>query len=172
MHEPYPKKRLDVDRVRQQISQLLLVCPELLDDDVLRTDMIEAETDGIEFLRTLERKRSDTRATIDVLHRVVEDLELRMGRFERREEGIRTMMHKVLDAAGLKKVELPEATLSIRAGAPKVIITDENALSEEYFRIKKEPDKILIGAVLKISGNTISGATLSNAEPHLSIRIR
>lgn len=159
------------EQVRQQITALLLECPELAEDEVLRADMIEGETDAKECLRKLERQRQDTLGLIKGLAIVIEDLHARRGRFERREEAMRRLMHKVLDAADLPKMELPEATLSIRKGTPKVIITEQNDIPDYYIRIKKEPDRTLIGAALK-AGSSVPGAVLSNAEPHLSIRTR
>ena len=38
---------LNVERIRQQITALLLECPELGEDEVLRADMIEGNTDAV-----------------------------------------------------------------------------------------------------------------------------
>jgi hypothetical protein len=162
---------MDVDTIRKQISDLLLAAPELAEDDILRADMIEAETNAIDFLRRLERNRQVALATIKVLHEWVEALCERSKRFDVREHAIRTLMFKVLQTANLHKIELPEATLSIRAGQPKVIITEEGDIPDYYVRIKREPNKILIGAALK-AGTNVPGATLSNAEPTLAIRTK
>ena len=40
----------------------------------------------------------------------------RKARMIRREEAMRTLMFAVMEAANLRKVELPEATISLRAG--------------------------------------------------------
>jgi Siphovirus Gp157 len=163
-------RRLDPETIRQQITALLLECPELIEDDVLRADMIEGETDVFEFLTALEHKRQDACAGMDGIATRIDALAQRSRRLDRREQSIRKMMHKILDAADLRKVELPEATISIRNTAPKVIIIEQSELPDYYIRIKKEPDKVLIGAALK-AGSTIPGAVLSNPEPTISIRV-
>lgn len=163
--------KLDAEQIRQQITALQLECPELAEDDVLRADMVEAETDAHEFLRQLLRERSLTLAMMDALASTVFEFNARRGRFERREAALCKLMHKILDAADLKKWELPEGTLGIRKGVPKVIIFEPKDIPEGYLRVTVEPDKTLIGAALKAGAN-VPGATLSNAEPTLSIRIR
>jgi hypothetical protein len=162
---------MDVEIIRKQINDLLLAAPELAEDDILRADMIEAETNAIDFLRRLERNRQVALATIEALRQWVDTIMERSKRFDAREHAIRTLMFKVLQTANLQKIELPEATLSIRAGMPKVIIVEESEIPNYYVRIKREPNKILIGAALK-AGTNVPGATLSNAEPTLAIRTK
>ena len=157
--------------VRQQISSLLLAYPELEEDDQLRADMIEGETDAFNLLQRLERKRQDAEDLINgTLDRVAE-LQQRRVRLDRREEAFRKLMFDVMQIAHIQKAELAEATLSIRNNPPKVIITDEALIPENYIRIKREPNKAEIATLLK-RGSTIPGAELSNAEPTLSIRTK
>ena len=84
---------------------------------------------------------------------------------------MRALAFKVLVQAGVKKLELVAATLSIRAGQPRVIITDEARLPEQFVRIKREPDKHLIASHLK-AGERVEGAELSNSEPTLAVRVK
>jgi hypothetical protein len=163
--------KLQVEQIKQQINALILANPELALDEQLRTDMIEGETDAFECMRKLERMRVETQATIQVLSSVIETMENRASRLGRREEAFRKLMYQLLTTADLKKLELPEATLVIRNGVPKVIIINEEQLPEYYIRVKKEPNKKLIGAALK-AGDTVLGAMLSNAEPSLTILTR
>ena len=160
---------MHVDQIRQDISNLLLAYPDLAEDDVLRADMIEAQTRAYDFLGLLEAKRQDALIFVDGIKARIKELRERLERMERRDEALRGAMRKVLEAANLKKVELPGVTIAMRLGTPHVIITDEPSLPEYYVRIKREPNKTLIGAALK-AGTTIPGAELSNAEPVLWIK--
>ena len=162
---------LNLEQIRQQITTLLVECPELEQDEVLRADMIEGNTAAIEFLRELERRRREACAMMTGLEAVITELEKRAERFVRRTESLKRLMRIVLDAANLKKVELPEATLIIRSGVPKVMIVVEADLPDYYWRVHREPNKQLIGAALK-SGADVPGAVLSNSEPQLTIRIK
>lgn len=161
--------RLDPNIVRQQIVNLLVQFPELEEDEQLRADMIEGETDLHEFLSMVERKRQDAAELAGAVAGSIAQLELRQGRFERREQAMRSLMFKVLQFAELRKVELPEATVSVRDGVQKVIITDEAIIPDILCRIKREPDKLKIKDLLK-SGSPVRGAELSNAEPTLMVR--
>lgn len=163
---------MNPDIIRNQIASLLLLYPELQEDDVLRADMIEGSTDAHDYLRIIERKRQEASAFAGAIAGNISDLAERQERYERREKAMRELMFKILQAGDLKKLELPEATLSVRNGTPKVIITDEAALPswDSIWRIKREPNKAAIKALLE--GGPIPGATLSNAEPVLSIRTK
>lgn len=163
--------RLDPNIIRQQIANLLTTCPELAEDDVLRADMVEAETDAYTFLSIITRKIGESEALCEGVDAYVKDLYLRQNRVERRIDALRLLAFKIMEAAALKSAELPEATLSIRAGQQKVIITDETQIPDALFKIKREPDKTAIKEKLK-SGEVVAGAQLSNAEPSLTIRTK
>jgi hypothetical protein len=163
--------RLDPAIVQQQISNLLLQFPELQEDEQLRADMIEGETDAHEFLRVIERKRQDACVLANAIGNHIGELKLRLDRFERREEAMRALAFKIMNVADLKKLELPEATLSIRNGTQKVLITNEAHIPDDLCRIKREPNKTAIKDWL-MAGNPVPGAELSNAEPSLSIRTK
>lgn len=163
--------RLDPNIIRQQIANLLTTCPELAEDDVLRADMVEAETDAHTFLSIITRKIGETKALSDGANGYAAELLERCGRLDRRVESLRKFIFQIMEAAALKSAELPEATLSIRAGQQKVLITDETQIPDALFKIKREPDKTAIKEKLK-SGEIVAGAQLSNAEPSLSIRTK
>jgi hypothetical protein len=97
---------------------------------------------------------------------------LRQERFERREKAMRAMEFKIMEAANIKKAELPEATLSIRNGQQKLIgEPDLDFVPFEFIRVKREIDRNAIKEALK-AGQTVTGFELSNAEPSLSIRTK
>lgn len=157
--------------IKHQIDQLLAAHPELLEDDVLRADMVEGSTGLYRFLRLIEIQRQGAVALQAGIKGTIATLTERKNRFERREDAIRELIFKLLEAAKQKKVELPEATLSIRTGVAKVIITDEKKLPAAYVRTVTEPDKVKIKEALN-NKKFVSGATLSNAESVLSITVK
>lgn len=163
--------RLDPAIIRQQIDNLKVAFPDLLDDDDTWQLALESETDVKEYLRTVERKREDAAALEEALSSTIDALRQRKARFERREQAMRALMFSAMQWADLTKVELAEATLSIRNGAPKVIITDEAAIPDEFMRVRREPDKILIKDALS-NFEDVPGATMSNAESVLSVRVK
>ena len=157
--------RLDLDTkyVRDQITALLLANSELADDEVLREDMIEGTTTTFEFLSKIVRMIGDNTTLADATCDYIAELQARRDRFTRRNDALRSFIFKIMSSADLQKVQLPEATLSIRTGQPKVILTGDDVwLPDAYVRIKREPNKTAIKDAL-LSGAVIPGATLSNA---------
>lgn len=164
-------KTLDPFFVQKQVNELLLTNPELDHDEVLRHDMFQAETDVFEFLSQVSRKIGATRTLIDATDHYVNELKERRTRFERREYSLRKLIFDVMQTADLRKAELPECTISIRAGQPRVVIIDEKQIPPEFLRVKTEPDKLRIKAALQAHEN-VAGACLSNSEPTLSIHVK
>lgn len=164
-------RRLDPALVKQQIETILLLHPELAEDDVLRADMIEGETEAFDLLSQIVDRIHDTAALAGGTATIVADLDNRLKRFERRQFALRELAFKIMQSADLQKAELPGATLSVRKGVPKVVITEASDLPPECLRVKTEPNKTKIKELLN-AGTVIPGACLSNAEPTLSIRIK
>ncbi len=165
------KTRIDAAVLQHQINNLLVQYPELAEDDVLRADMIEGETEAFEFLEQLEDRRQEALERIEGLTPRLLRMGMRQKRFERRVEHIRELMFKIMEMAEIKKHEMSLATLSIHNGPVKVIVTDEHLLTSDFVRIKREPDKIRIKKVLE-AGEHVPGAELSNPVPVLSIRTK
>jgi hypothetical protein len=95
----------------------------------------------------------------------------RQQRFEQRGEAYRMLAFRLMTQADVRKLVLPQATLSIRAGQPRVIITDEARLPPDCVRVRTEPDKVRIKDRLA-RGERVDGAELSNSEPTLAVRIK
>ena len=161
--------------VRQQISNLLLELPELADDDVLRADMVEGSTDAHDFLRMLERRRREAERMTEGIDAEIKHTLTHLGerkaRMCRREEAMRVMIFRVMEAADLRKVELPEATISVFNGKEKVVINDEASVPHEYCYVKYTPNKTKIKVLLK-AGTTLNWAALVQGEPGVSIRTK
>lgn len=164
-------RTLEAKYIQDEITALLLAHPELAEDEVLRTDSIEGETGAFEFLSGLIRKIDATKALAGGTADYIEELRGRKARLDRREHALRSLIMKVMNTASIRKAELSEATLSIRAGQPKVLIINDAEIPDEFMRIKKEPDKTLIKAAM-VAHETVPGCVLSNGEPSLAILIK
>lgn len=158
----------DLKRAQDEITALLLAHPELDEDEVLRADSIEGQTGAFEFLSKIVRLIGATQAIASGTADYIGELHERKARLERREMALRSLIFKVMNTAELKKAELPEATLSIRAGVSKVVIVNEKEIPADFLRVKTEPDKTRIKAAL-VAHEYVPGAALSNAEPTLAI---
>ena len=83
---------------------------------------------------------------------------------------MRALMFRLLQAGQLRRLVLPEATLSIASAPARVLITNEDELPDDYWRIKREPDKERIKLAL-ITAAVVPGAELSNSPDYLRIKV-
>lgn len=163
--------RLDPDVIRQQIGNLLAQFPELAEDEQLRADSIEGETDAFEFLASLIRRIEDAKALSEGVQGRIQELTERASRFDRRQDAFRSLAFKIMQAADLQKAELPCATLLVRNVPPKVIVTDETRLPDILCKITRAPDKKRIKELLDV-GEAVPGCELSNGDTSLTIRVK
>jgi hypothetical protein len=163
--------KIQADFVRAQITVLLARHPELSEDEEALTMSLASETDAEELIARLVTRVQETKAQAKGLKDYMADLSDRADAYERRVEAMRALVFSILDAAHISKVELPIATISIRPGVKKIIITDESVIPGQFMRVKSEPDKTRIREWID-TGNPVPGAFLSNAEPVLNIRIK
>jgi len=157
--------------IEQEIANLVLHYPELADDEQLRADMIEGETEAFEFLSRVVRSIGENKALASGIADYLGELAERKSRVERRIDAFRALAFHVMQKADLRKVELPEATLSVRNGTQKVIVSDETALPDTCIKVVRSPDKTAIKERLS-AGEEVPGAFLSNGEPSISIRVK
>lgn len=161
---------LDAQTIAQTIEALKLSFPELADEEETWLLTLESETDLTELLRKLERHRREAEANAEALELVIKDYKLRKYRMGKHEEAMRALAMKLLTAAEVDKLQLPEATYSLRSVPPSVVITDEDALPDAACRFKREPDRTAIKDMLQIG--PVEGACMSNGGRTISIRTK
>ena len=101
----------------------------------------------------------------------VEAAQARMAKVTEANAKAREALRQALDACGgpgAATVETEHHTARLQRGGAKVEITNPDALSEIYWRQKKEPDKALIKAIMA-KGEAIPGAALVQSPPSLVI---
>ncbi len=164
---------LHVDAVylKNEIARLLEANPELAEDDLLRADMLEGETDINRVISKALNERQDACSMVEAIKRREDDLRIRRVRFERKAEAIKGLIQSVMYAAELDKITLPEATLSIRQPLPKVEVTDAEQLPQGFFKLERKADKTALKQAL-MSGEEIPGAELALGDETLSIRVK
>ena len=163
---------LDPRFVRHQIENLKIAHPELLEDDEAWIATLESETSFEDLLTSVVRRIEDTKALVIGTKDRFEELKSRKDRFEHRVDTLRNLAFKIMQAAELAKCELPEATLSLRAGTPQLIgEADPQELPDELCKISRDLNRTAIKEALK-TGLTVPGFELSNSPPSLTIRIK
>lgn len=160
----------DVANLEAEFASLLESFPELADDDTLRADVLEGETNLHAVLTKLVNTERDADAMAKAVAGRIFDLQARKSRAERRKEAMRGLMLKLLKASGLPRVPLAEATISIGKKSASVEIVDEALLPKAYVRVSTSPDKTAIKEALQ-AGKKVRGAQMGEAGEQLSVRV-
>jgi len=158
--------------LRIEIEGLIRQYPEIAEDEILRADMLDGETAISDVLTSLIRMGEDARSMRDATKDQLDNLKARGDRFGRRLEFTRALIFKILDAAHLRKMELPEATVYLRNNQPALIgEPDGDKLPDEFVRVERKPDKKKLKEAMQ-AGQVFEGLALSNQPPSVVVTIR
>jgi hypothetical protein len=114
------------------------------DDDTLFADMVEGETDLFAIVGRLhQRIASDGELIAGITERQA-DLAERKRRLTDRTVATKAAIGQFLRAAMIPKIELPEATYSVRDGKSSLKIVDVDAVPEAYCTLVRQPVKAAI----------------------------
>ena len=161
--------RLDIATLERDIANLLVTYPELAEDDVLRADMFEGQTNLHDVLAACVDREREAKAMVDAIGERMDALAARRARYKNQIEAWRSLIQKLMDHAGQAKITLPEATLSISHRKPSPIISDEAALPDECVELVRKP----VMAIIRdwcAAGNVPEGVAMSNGSTSLVIR--
>jgi Siphovirus Gp157 len=92
----------------------------------------------------------------------------RKKRYKRRHDLMRMELFDLMQALGYKRYRALEGTVSVKAGTQSTVVTDEQAIPDEYFKTIKQLDRRKLSGDLK-QGVVVSGAFLSNGTPTIAI---
>tara|TARA_R110000868_G_C10823881_1_gene758835 strand:+ start:717 stop:1223 length:507 start_codon:yes stop_codon:yes gene_type:complete len=140
------------------------------DDEDAAADAVEGQTGFKEAVIRVTERLAEIEAIAEAIATRRERLGARSARLTAQSEAIRTALSAALDHAGVKRIELPSATISLKATPPKIIVTDEAAIPTEFW--KRGDPKLDRGSLLKAlkDEREIPGAALSNGGITIQIR--
>src|SRR5690606_22723516 len=130
--------KVDIAEFKAHVASLLERHPELVEDEDLRADMFEGETDLHSIVNRLVSIKLDADAMAAAVKARKQDIADRQSRFERKAEGAKALLKDLLIAADLPKVTLPEATVSITKPRTKVNILDVNELPQGFYAVERK----------------------------------
>lgn len=161
----------DVSYTAKAIDDMLAAYPELLDDESLRADMLEAETSLPALASKIVRVRGERLAFAEGLNGFIKDLTQRRDRLSRGADGLKGLLLKLMATAKLPTLALPEATVSVTPGRSTVSIVDVEELPQGTFTTIRQPDKAAIKAMID-AGEEVPGAALVTGENVLTVRTK
>lgn len=163
--------QVDIAAFKAHWAGLLEAYPELVEDEELRADVLEGETELHDLVKRLLKIRLDASAMATAIKTIKQGNADRQARFERKADGASALLKSLLIAADTDKVTLPEATVSITKPRTIVEITDEASIPQGFVEIKRNPKKAEIKKALE-AGEEIPGASLGLSEEGLMVRTK
>lgn len=162
---------ITVAALERQIEDLIASYPELAEDETLRADMISGSTDAAKILSRVVNRMQEAEAMVSAITKRKNDLDARAARFDRQADAMRALAFRIMNAAQVRKMPLPEATLSISTRGPALMISDATQIPPEFTVTKTEvkPDREKIKEALK-AGQEVPGAYLTNGSEVLAVR--
>ena len=139
------------------------------DEDILLTT-IEGETNLHGAIAAAMTRTAELDALIEGIDGFLDRAKARRDRLKNQHTMIREAVAVAMQTAGIRKLELPIATLSISKSRPSAIIDSEWDVPDEYWK-PQDPklDKAAVLDALK-SGAIVPGAHLSDPSSHLTVR--
>jgi hypothetical protein len=162
--------QMDASKLAAEIQHMLAVYPEIKEDEDLRLDMIEGETDFKRLMSKLVRIRKEKLADADGLGTYIDELSERKARQVRTADGVKSLMLSLMSVADVPKLTLPEATVSVAKPRVSVEVTDVDVLPQGTFTTVRKPDKNAIKSLLE-AGDDVPGAVLKSGDPILTVRV-
>lgn len=161
-----PLQLAEIARIAQQLDML---CG---DDETCFADMIDGETDISRIVARLYGQLASDGELIAGITERQADLAERKRRLTDRIAACKATIGQFLRAAMLTKLELPEATISVRDGKPGLSIVSPDAVPAEYTRTKIEPDKTAINAAFAEAGELPNWLAREPARDVVTVRTK
>lgn len=156
---------LDLAAIKRIADHVRAVDP---DDEGFLADMIEGESDAFEMADTLLLRIGALESYITANKEHIGFLSERNKRFAAGVDTARAALGKLLEATGLRKIERPEGTVSLRR-VPPSLIDGPLPSDPRFIRTKVEPDKKAIKEAIE-AGENVPGWTLSNGGEGVTVR--
>lgn len=142
----------------------------IADDEDLRAGTIEGETNLFEAIEAALNRVNEIGSLMAGMKLRMDAIKRRHDRMDAQSDRLRAAIATAMEQASVKRIELAEATITLRAVPPKVIVENEADIPSAFW---KEPppviDKKAILEALKAK-QPVPGAVLSNGGTSITVR--
>jgi hypothetical protein len=165
-----PPLKFEVQLYSVLRERLLEAFPET-DDETVR-DTLEGITNLHELIAEIIRSALIDEALQVGLRSRLEHMRERLSRLEQREIKKRQLVLEAMSEVRLSKLEQPDFTVSVRAGAPVLVVVAEREIPGDFWlpQAPKLNRQALLGELKR--GVNIPGAQLGNPKPILNVRTK
>lgn len=160
-------------RLRDQIKDAY----RLADDDAALTDTLDGISDFKELVAAVVREIRVEEAHISAIALLLADMESRLSRKKAKIERLRNSIAYAMSEAGERKIDAPDATISLRQCQPKLVfrVEPDDAPNGKFVKekITLSWDREAVKAALSNDDEDARAvAHFTNANPTLSIRTK
>ena len=153
----------------ERLKTLSVLEEQDIDEQTL-TDTVEGLTDLHEIIAAIIRSAIFDEALVSGLKPRIREMQERLARIDERATKRRQIARDVMLEADIKKITAPDFTVSLRQGAPSLVVVDETAIPDRFWepqapRLKRQE----LLAELK-QGEDVPGVQKSDPELVLSVR--
>lgn len=149
-------------------DQLVEMWPGLADDEEALVDTLAGIDDFEEQVAAVLRYALEREAHGKAIGDMADTLTARKRRLEDGAKSLRDAVLQAMQEAGLRKIAMPDMTISVGNGKPKVQIVEPELIPAALCRITREPNRTEIAKLLA-EGTDIPGATLGNSQSFLTV---
>lgn len=154
----------------QQITAVKAMLPDD-DDEQLLHDSLEGLTNLHDYVSTLLSLNENDEGVVNALAEQISDRKVRQDRAKHRIETRRDMIKALMEMAGIDKLTLPEATVSHRAVAPKVIFPNIDQVPDSFCKFERKLDREKLKVIDPNSPDGLpSWATMDNGGTSITVR--
>jgi len=151
------------DRLRAQEPEI---------DEQALADTVEGLTDIHEIVTAIVRAALTDEALATGVKGRIAEMQARLERLQECAFKRRQMAKDVMVELEIKKITAPDFTVSVRLGMPSLLVLDEAAVPSIYWQpVAPRLNRQELLSELK-GGAEITGVSLSNPEPVLSVRTK
>ena len=151
------------DRIRTEDPQI---------DEQTLADTVEGLTDVHEIVAAIVRAALADEALANGLKGRIAEMQDRLDRLQDCAAKRRQIAKEVMIELDIKKITAPDFTVSIRPGMPSLLVIDEKAVPSIYWQPVPRSSSARSSSASSNRAAEITGVTLSNPEPVLSVRTR
>lgn len=165
-----PRHAALAEEWRRLREALLTAHPDLVDDEDTLSDTLDGITGAQDAIRALIRGARRDEASSKALEALIREYAARGAALDRRAARRRETALRLMEAAGIPKVQAPEFTVSTRSVPPRVDIYEEEAIPQEFWTTVPKLDREKLREAVK-AGKEVPGARLTNGSTCLFVRV-
>ncbi len=141
-------------------------------DDETLEDTLEGISDLSDQLAEIVRSALEDEAFHGALKLRVGEMRERAARLAHRAEKKRQLVTETMAKADIRRMVLPDITVTLRPGSPALVVTDEGHIPKTFWRVQPPKlDRQGLLVALK-AGGPLPGVSLGNGQPTISVRTK